>query len=200
MTGFIFTVLAIGLVLAALVAIIAFWRSLRSARALNQRCIAELAQLKSLITSRHLILSHLSDSVPASLDGAFDRKRMDRRRQRAEQAIQEIDPLDPDSSHIRAFSDIEQRLLELVEDLCRVLEESDASLTSPSVAACLEGLEKVDAEILDAMSTYNASAITFTGFLDASLIARKYYHCNYALLDLDPQGSCVSTSRFASPS
>jgi hypothetical protein len=54
----------------------AMMRSFRAAHALEQRCLSELTRLKSLLASRHLVISHLVDSVPEVLDPLFNRRRL----------------------------------------------------------------------------------------------------------------------------
>ena len=165
----------------------------RSARTLDGRCASELAQLKSLLSGRHLIASHLADSIPASLDGLYERRKFEIRLRRAEEGLRSLDPYDPNPKHLRAIEDNEQSLVELIEDLTDALDGTDAATRIQAVSGCLEGLEKATSEIRDAVSTYNAATITYTSFLSTSLVARlQKLEPRFEILDLEPPGSSMS--------
>ncbi len=168
--------------------------ALRSVRKLERCCAAELEQLKTLLSSRHLILSHLTDSVPSRLDSQWDRRRLQERLRRAEKGLLSLDPAVPDVADFRSLEDNEQSLMEGVEDLKEVLENADVINPVQAIAGCLDGLEKKSREILDAVSTYNAAAITLSGLLNSSPVAPRNARRRFEILDLEPPGSSISGS------
>jgi hypothetical protein len=180
-------------IFAGLVAGLLWCSSLCSARTLEQRCGSELRQLKSLLSNRHLIVSHLADSIPAKLDGLFERRRFEEQLLSAEKGLQALDADNPDLDDLRAVQWNEQSLAELINELVESLEATDAATQIQTVAGCMTGLEKKTSEIRDALATYNAAAITYSSFLGSSLVARlKRLPCRFEVLDLEPPGGSVS--------
>lgn len=168
------------------------FRSNRSARVLHQRCIDELKELLALIASRHLVLSHLVDSIPNRLDGLFERRRLERRLQLAEERLRAVDPDAPSRQALRGLEDGEQSLSEAVSDLMEALEATEHVAPVRALSGCLEGLEKRTREILDSVATYNAAAITYASFLSGSRLARRSFPGDFDVLDLEPVGSGTS--------
>lgn len=181
------------LILVGLVAGLLFYNHLCSARTIQQRCGSELRQLKTLLSNRHLIASHLADSVPAKLDGVFERRQFEEKLSLAEKGLQTLDAENPNLDDIRTLQHNEQSLAELIDDLMESLEATDSASQIQAVAGCLNGLEKKTSEIRDALSTYNAAAITCSGFVGSSLVARfRRLQCQFEVLDLEPPGNSVS--------
>ncbi len=181
------------LVLSGLVAGLLLCTALRSARTLEQRCAKELRHLMSLLSNRHLIVSHLADSIPASLDGLFEQRRFAKRLSRAEECVQSLDPDHPELAQLQALENNEQSLIELIDDLRDAIEVTESALRIQAVSGCLDGLDKKTCEVRDALSTYNAAAITYSSFLSSSLVARfQKLQSRYEILDLEPPGSSMS--------
>jgi hypothetical protein len=164
----------------------------RSARKLAKCCAAELDQLKSLLSSRHLIISHLNDSIPSRLDGLWNRRELEQGLRRAEKGLLTIDPSSPDVAALRMLEDNEQCLVLMVEDLQEVLDHANISSPVQPISGCLDGLEKKSQEILEAVSTYNTAVITFNSFLNSSRMATRNLKVRYDILDVEPPGSSVS--------
>lgn len=163
-----------------------------SVRSLQNRSSAELSQLMSQLASRHMIASHLVDSIPAKFDRRFPRKRFVEIRLQAETALRAIEPLAPKTCDIGKFADRERDFVEMLEQLTDCLKADGSACASPSVAACLQGLEDATKRINDAVSTYNAAAITYSSYFEtppSSLFARIISRCEFNLFDLSPQGS-----------
>jgi hypothetical protein len=169
-------------------------RDIRWARRLRQHVIDELTQLKSLLSQRHLILSHLIDRIPNRLCDVVDRKTLESRLERARTVLSTLDPIDPKLADLRTLSDSEQRLFELVNDMLDTLNSTQAEQPSDALSACLDGLEKSTHQVLTSMATYNSAAITFRSFVQASAIARRCIQGGYEILDLEPPDSGVSSN------
>lgn len=193
MTGLTIAICGSLFIFAGLVAGLLWCSSLCSARTLEQRCVSELRQLKSLLSNRYLIVSHLADSIPAKLDGLFERRRFEEQLLSAEKGLQALDADNPDLDHLRAVQLNEQSLAELIDELVESLKATEAATQIQTVAGCMTGLEKKTSEIRDALATYNAAAITYSSFLGSSLVAKlKRLQCRFEVLDLEPPGGSVS--------
>ena len=192
MTSPIFFILACVVLAGVLCAGLLMFSFRRSARKLAKCCGDELDQLKSLLSSRHLIVSHLADSIPSRLDGLWNRKELQEGLRRAEQGLLSIDPTSPDVAALRMLEDNEQRLVLQVEDLQETLDHAEIISPVQPISGCLDGIEKKSQEILEAVSTYNAAAITFSSFLNSSRMATRNLRVRYEILDLEPPGSSVS--------
>ncbi len=187
-------------VLAALAVGIAFslQKTAQSIRSLRDRSASELSQLKSELSSRHLIVSHLVDSLPATFDRHFDRKRLGEVRDHAERALQLVDPNSPNSADMQAFANCEQELEESVDHLTSCIEADGVVRSAQSVSACLQGLRQATRKINDAVSSYNAAAITYTSYFETpptSFLCRVFRRNDFGLFDLDPPSSDHSSPR-----
>ena len=167
------------------------WREVRS---LRDRSATELAQLHSYLAGRHLIVSHLSDSLPESFDGHFDREQLVQAREQAERALHAIDPAWPIASEVRVFAGHEQDLLQWIENLTGKIEEVESVRDIQPVSGCLAGLKESNKKIDVAISTYNAAAITYNTYLErpvASLLSRFSLSGEFGVIDLSPKVSVV---------
>jgi hypothetical protein len=180
----------------AVVAGLIFQRTWRAVRVLRNRMVMELSQLKSKLRIRHLIISHLVDSLPSSFPWQVDREQITAARRRAEEALGRIDLDSPQDSDVCTYSSCEQILLALVEDLTARIEADDRVSSIDSVAACVQGLQKARGEIIESVSTYNTAAIAYSTYLESSRIARLFSSPEFALCDLDPPGSGVSRAEY----
>ncbi|MGI9470009.1 MAG: hypothetical protein ACR2NZ_00665 [Rubripirellula sp.] len=171
------------------------WCQLRS---LFDRTAAELSQLKSQLAGRHLIVSHLSDSLPSVFAPSRQLKSLRKNRQEAEGALSEIDPPHPNATSIRRFSLCEQDFIDIVEKLVREIERDESVSKIQSVAGCLEGLKRANGEIAEIVSIYNASAIAYANMVDSSMMGRLIPARDFGLFDLSPHSSDLSQDRVAS--
>ena len=165
---------------------------------LFERTVAELGQLKSQLAGRHLIVSHLSDSVPSGFIPGRQLQRLAEAREEAETALSKIDPAEPDASAIRRFSLSEQDFVDLVQRMVRDIEEDDTVQHIQPVAGCLEGLKRSNDELADIVSIYNASAIAYANLVDSSILGRMIPAREFGLFDLNPHSSDLSRDRLAS--
>lgn len=165
---------------------------LRSARTLRQRCSKELHHLKGLITSRHLILSHLLDVIPRSQERSVNRRKLRSQLHQAEKGLEMVDPDNPVPATLRAMEDLEQCLMLVVFDMRLSLDSLETDAPVQAFQGCLDGLEKVSEEIRDSASTYNAAAITYATFVDDSFVARRVFTRDFEIIDLEPQFSSIT--------
>lgn len=161
------------------------WHSLHS---LRRHSVTELNQLKSELASRHLIVSHLVDSLPESFDHSFNRDRCRETREQAESVLGSIDSSSPIAEDISMATDREQDLFRLIDDLTKRIEADESVCESQAVSACLKGLDESNRRIRDVVSTYNASAITLRNYLErplSSMVVRLLPKGQFDLFDLD---------------
>ena len=173
-------------------------RSFRAAHALERRCIAELTRLKSLLANRHLVISHLVDSVPEVVNPMFDRRQLLDSLKVAAEELECIDASAPDAARLGHFEAKEQELCLELSNLLRALEKTEYPTKLRSLQSCLDALETKSAEIMDVLSTYNAAAITFSTFLRTSLVARNSRDCGFRSLDILPTVSRFDDSSISS--
>jgi hypothetical protein len=164
-------------------------RSFRAAHALEQRCIAELTRLKPLLASRHLVISHLVDSVPESLDPLFDRRQLLISLEAAARELKCIDASAPDAARMGRFEAREQDLCLELNNLLRALEKTDFPTQVRSLQSCMEAFDAKSDELVDSLATYNAAAITFSTFRRASPITRNSREFGFHRLDILPMAS-----------
>ncbi|MFK8113252.1 MAG: hypothetical protein AB8B91_13675 [Rubripirellula sp.] len=157
--------LAYIVVVLVFVAGIILYRSWHSVRSLHARSVAELRQLQELLAERHLILSHLLDSLPASFDSQFNRTELSQRLGESESFLSLIDPDNPIANDIRRNSRVEQSLYGLVRMLTETIAASESVRESQTVVGCLKGLDASTLRMTEATSSYNTSVITLTSYL-----------------------------------
>ena len=179
-----FAVVATGLIGLAFIA----YRKWRQLQSLSQRATTGLDQLKSQLKSRHLIVSHLSDSLPSSFSKNLYLPQLREAREKAEYILQKIEPTSPVNTTMRDFANCEQEFVDWAERLIESVEADETVKKIQSVAGCLEGLVGVNHEISDIVSMYNATVIAYTNLVDSSLIGRLVPH-RFGLLDLTPHNS-----------
>lgn len=191
MTDSILVTFAVVLTIFGIGIVVICFAALRSARFLEQSCASELSQLKSLISNRHLIVSHLSDSIPNKLDGIYSQQSLRERLANAQQALVLVDPTGPGWEELRQFEKQEQSLCALVYELTEALNSAESLDRMPAVTSCLDALKAKSAEIQNKLSTYNSASITFCSFLSSSWVARQRFQCPFSILDFEPVGSSM---------
>ncbi len=189
MNGWVLLFLVGAVVLLSIAVGFATIRSFRAAHALEQRCIAELTRLKPLLASRHLVISHLVDSVPEALDPFFDRRQLLDFLGAAAEDLKCIDASAPDPARLGRFEASEQDLCLELHSLLRALEKTDYPTQLRSLQSCMEAFDAKSDELADGLATYNAAAITFWTFCRASPITRKSRECGFRSLDILPTAS-----------
>ena len=146
-------------------AVVAFWqlgaRFHRSQRLeeLSSRSTAELGHLKRELANRHVIVSHLADSLPSSFDPKFERQKLREISQTAEASLSSIDPRKPCATQIRDFMARERELVDVTRELVDCIETDNDLNQAHLVASCIEGLDKANAQIGNRKSIYNSSAM-----------------------------------------
>jgi hypothetical protein len=170
----------------------AMMRSFRAAHALEQRCLSELTRLKSLLASRHLVISHLVDSVPEVLDPLFNRRRLLDSLEAATESLKCIDASAPDAAQLGHFEVCEQDLCLELNKLLRALEKTEYPAQLRPLQSCMEAFDAKSDQLADGLATYNAAAITFSTFRRASPITARSRRCGCRSLDLLP----TANSRF----
>ena len=143
------------------------YKSWRTVALLYGRTQSELKQLQAHLADRHLIVSHLLDSLPGSFDQNYDRERLSRAQQEAEECLAGIDPHSPTASELRRHSNLEKHLYAEVEMLTEQIQVFADVREIQSVAGCLKGLERSTQQINDAISTYNSAVITLSSCLES---------------------------------
>lgn len=184
------------LLLVAAFGVLLLQRTRRAVRLLRGRTVTELNQLKSRLSVRHLIISHLVDALPTTFPWHVDREEITAALRRAEQSLGQIDPESPQDSSICTFSSREQILTVLIEQVTNRIEGDDAVGSIESVAACMQGLNRARGEIIESLSTYNTAATAYSTYLESSRLARLFSTDEFTLCDLDPHGSGVGRAEY----
>jgi hypothetical protein len=185
----------IGLAVLSVAAALGLHKTWSSLHSLRNNSVTELRQLKSELAARHLIVSHLVDSLPESFDRSFDRQRCREAREQAERVLDSIDSNAPNATDINASTDREQDLFRLIHELTQRIETEESACESQAVSACLKGIEESNRKIGDAVSTYNASAITYRNYLEkplSAMVARILPEGQFDLFDLNLHDSSGS--------
>jgi hypothetical protein len=172
---------------AAAVAVFFLHQAWRSARSLHRRGVAELDQLKRALAARHLILSHLLDSLPDSPAPACDHTRDRQTLQQAVTQLQSIDETCPRTAQILKSAECERNLTTLLEELVKRIDEDGLGRQSQLVSACLRALDDSNRRIRESLSTYNTAVITHEEYLArpvTALVARLLPTAPLRLFDL----------------
>jgi hypothetical protein len=148
-----------------------------------------LTRLKPLLASRHLVISHLVDSVPEVLDPLFDRRQLLDSLEAASDELKCIDASAPDAARLGRFEAKEQDLCLELNSLLRALEATDYPTQLRSLQSCMKAFDTKSDELADGLATYNAAAFTFSTFCRSSPITRKSRECGFRSLDILPTAS-----------
>lgn len=172
-------------------AVVAFWqlglRYHRSQRLdeLSERSIVELGELKRQLTNRHVIVSHLADSLPSSFDPNFERQKLREISQTAEASLSTIDPRKPCASQIRDFMSRERELANFTRDLIDSIETDERFNQAHLVTSCIEGLDKANTQIGDRTSLYNSSAIAHQNLRRTSFLQQRKRHAEFTVFEME---------------
>lgn len=172
-------------------AIVASWQlCLRYHRAqklkeLSQRSTAEFGELKRQLTKRHVIVTHLADSIPESFDPKFERQKLREISQTAEQSLSSIDPHKPSAEKIREFVSRERELLDVTHELVNSLKTEDELRRAALVTSCIEGLDRANAQIGDHTSIYNTSAIAYQSLKRATFLGQRKSKDAFMILEIE---------------
>jgi hypothetical protein len=176
--------------LCLLFAVVAFWQlGLRYHRAqrlkeLSQRSTAEFGELKRQLTNRHVIVTHLADSIPQSFDPKFERQKLREISQTAEDSLSTIDPRKPSAEKIREFVCRERELLHVTRELVNSIKTEDDLSRAHLVTSCIEGLDRANAQIGDHTSIYNTSAIAYQSVKRASFLRQRKRKDEFTIFDI----------------
>ena len=171
-------------------AVIAIWQlGLRYHRAqrlkeLSQRSTAEFGELKRQLTNRHVIVTHLADSIPQSFDPKFERQKLREISQTAEDSLCIIDPRKPSAEKIREFVCRERELLDVTRELIDSIKSEDGLRQAHLVKSCIEGLDRANAQIGDHTSIYNTSAIAYQSVKRASFLRQRKRKDEFTIFDI----------------
>ena len=175
-------------ILISLVAIWQLWlRYRRSERleSLSDRSTIELRELKRLFTNRHLIISHLADSLPKSFDPNFGRKKLREMGQDAATSLSNIDPQNPSANKILEFTLREREFIQVTRKLVDCIATDSSVNRIHLVASCIEGLQKTNAQIGNCTSIYNTSAIAYRSLHEASLLKAHRPTDQFAIINIE---------------
>jgi hypothetical protein len=157
------------MVVVALPVAFILFRCWRSVGWLHLRNVVEMKQLHALLTERHLIVSHLLDALPPRFNQSFDRDGFCKTQQAAESLLKQIDPTQPRTSEFRRHAQLENDLNCMLENLIAGIAADKTVCQLQPVVGCLKGLESSTKRIHQAVSIYNASAITLATCLESRL-------------------------------
>ena len=173
------------------VVVVAIWQLLmrfrraQQLKLLTDRSTRQLRELKQQLTNRHLIVSHLTDSLPDSFDVRFERQKLQTIGQNAESSLSEIDPRNPCATKIGEFALLEQGFISVAQELVNSI-VSDRSVSQIHlVTSCLEGLEKCNAQINACKSIYNLSAMTCQNIRQSSLLKDLRTKERFVMVDFE---------------
>ena len=177
--------------LCILLAIIAFWQlGLRYHRAqrlkeLSARSTAEFRELKRQLTNRHIIVTHLADSIPKSFDPKFERQKLREISQTAEDSLCSIDPRKPSAEQIRDFASRERELLNATRKLVDSLKTEKDLSQARLVTSCIEGLDRANAQVVDHTAIYNSSALAHQSIKRSPFKRHHKHEDDFTIFDID---------------
>ena len=136
-------------------------------RSMQSQCRKEWSNLQSLLSGRHLIVSHLLDALPKKTRTAFLATELAEALSEVQLAVAGIEDANPSVQSIYRVGNAESEMLELLRKLILELGDTssqaqahEATAGDRSIAACLAAIEAGESEINDAKSTFNGTAIT----------------------------------------
>jgi hypothetical protein len=151
--------------------------------------------LKSELAARHLVVTHLLDSLPASFGADMQRHRCRMTCRKADRSLNAIEATCPNCADIITTADHERNLSRILDDLLERIEAQESVSSAAAVSACVRELRESSRKILDAVSTYNASVITYRNYLErpiSSTVARMGPGGDFEVFDLTVHGSTDS--------
>ncbi|MAI71901.1 MAG: hypothetical protein CMM01_13435 [Rhodopirellula sp.] len=154
-------------------------------RELSHRSIAEFGELKQQLTNRHVIVTHLADSIPKSFDPKFERQKLREISQTAEDSLSSIDPRKPSPDQIREFVCRERELLGVTRELVKSIKTENDLNRAHLVTSCLEGLDRANAQVGDHTSIYNTSALAYQNIKRASLLGQRKHKDEFTIVDIE---------------
>lgn len=164
MSGAFFIGTAIMLVLALSVNI----RSAARTRAsFDRNCQQTWRTLREQLSGRHLIISHLVDSVAGEKRLSSHAEMLAKALSEVDSLIQQIGEALPTSGEAYSIGESESECLRQLRLLCEELANAPEIQSQRSVSACLNGLDRGDEEIDNSKTTYNAAVITYNTHLDS---------------------------------
>ena len=172
-------------------AVVAFWQlGIRYYRAqrlkeLSNRSRADFGELKRQLTNRHVIVTHLADSIPQSFDPKFERQKLRDISQTAEDSLSTIDPRKPSADQIREFVCRERELLDVTRQLINSIKTEEDLRRTHLVSSCIEGLDRASAQIGDHTSIYNTSAIAYQSVKHASFLGQRKRSDEFSILNIE---------------
>lgn len=172
-------------------AVIAVWQlGIRYHRAqrlkeLSKRSTAEFGELKRQLTNRHVIVTHLADSIPKSFDPNFERQRLREISQTAEDSLAIIDPRKPSADKIRQFACRERELLDATRKLVNSITAEEDLSQAYLVTSCIEGLDRANAQVVDHTSIYNTSALAYQSVKRSSFLRNRRREDEFTIFDID---------------
>lgn len=124
-------------------------------------------RLCTQLLSRHLIVTHLIDALPASFHQSLDCRRLNEVSFQAETALRAFDPESPTRTKMEAISYSQDLFEHSLKHLTGQIKDDEAVCESKSVSACMAGLKATERKIHDAKSVYNAAVITYNSQLES---------------------------------
>ena len=152
---------------------------------LSLRNSAEFAELKRQLTNRHVIVTHLADSIPGSFDPNFERQKLREVSQTAEDSLSIIDPRRPSADQIREFACRERELLILTRELVNSIKTEDELSRAHLVTSCIEGLDRANAQIGNHTSIYNTSALAYQNTKRTSFLRQRKSKEEFTIFDIE---------------
>ncbi len=152
---------------------------------LSLRSTAEFGELKRQLTNRHVIVTHLADSIPGSFDPNFERQKLREVSQTAEDSLSIIDPRRPSADQIREFACRERELLILTRELVNSIKTEDELSRAHLVTSCIEGLDRANAQIGNHTSIYNTSALAYQNTKRTSFLRQRKSKEEFTIFDIE---------------
>ncbi|TWT81823.1 hypothetical protein CA13_32760 [Planctomycetes bacterium CA13] len=166
-----------------------FW-TYRSIRKLEGRGNDVFRNLVESIAKEHLIIGHLTDSLPKDFE-IQQQSRIKRKSQQANKALQDLCEKSSDVELAAAFSSVHGELWITTERLVKMITADQRIAELATVKSCLEGLKEAQERSYAAMQMYNHSAITMSAFGELTIpsLVRKLVHHSpeqWPLIDWTP--------------
>ncbi|TWT53999.1 hypothetical protein Pla22_16330 [Rubripirellula amarantea] len=137
----------------------------RNRATLEKNCRQSWASLHDQLRNRHLIVSHLIDSVAGRSNLLVDVNELSASLKEVESRLDSLQGNLPGTGEANAIGECESKCLRQLRRLRKKLKKAPDILSLRQVTACWEGLDGCDEQIDNSKAVYNAAVITYNTHL-----------------------------------
>ncbi len=127
----------------------------------GDQTLREWQQLKKSLLDRHLVITHLLDSLPNNSVSNFDRNMLSEANTIAEASVRKIEPSSADADDFARIAADQNDCAERLSYLTAGILLKPELMKIRSIKGCLKGLTECEQKIDEAASIYNTAVIAF---------------------------------------